>query len=132
MSVDLSKYEIVGYIDENIAKLAGIKYNGNVYAAPGVIKHIKKRHKNELTKNILDNLLDTIKDIVKNPEYVGRGNKKVGTSIEFIKKVDKNILVAADLDIKEGYLYIASLYPIKRAKIENRLNSGRIKQYKKK
>ena len=42
MSVDLSKYEIVGFVDEKISKLVNIEYTGNIYAAPGVIKHIIK------------------------------------------------------------------------------------------
>lgn len=130
MPVDLSKYEIVGCIDKKISDLANIEYQGNVYAAPGVIKHIKRRHKNELSREILDNIIDTIKVVLKQPEYVGCHNKKVGQGIEFIKKVDDNILVATELDIKEGYLYIASMYPIKQAKIDIRLNSGRIKRYR--
>ena len=48
MSVDLSKYEIVGFVDEKISKLVNIEYTGNIYAAPGVIKHIIKRHKEEI------------------------------------------------------------------------------------
>lgn len=129
MTVDLSKYEIVGYISKEIADLVNIKYQGNVYAAPGVIKHIKKRHKKELNKDILDNIIETIKDVLKQPEYVGCHDKKIGEGIEFIKNIGDNILVATELDIKEDYLYIASMYPIKQAKIENRLNSGRIKPY---
>ena len=45
MSVDLSKYEIVGFVDEKISKLVNIEYTGNIYAAPGVIKHIIKRER---------------------------------------------------------------------------------------
>lgn len=130
MPVDLSKYEIVGCINKEIADLANIEYQGNVYAAPGVIKHIKRRHKNELSEEILDNIIDTIKVVLKQPEYVGCHDKKVGGCIEFIKKIDDNILVATELDIKEGYLYIASMYPIKQAKIDTRLNGGRIKPYR--
>jgi hypothetical protein len=113
-----------------MATLANINYQGNVYAAPGVIKHIKKRHKNELSKYILDNIIDVLKIILTNPQYIGYHNKKIGKSIEFIKKIDDNILVATELDVKEGYLYVSSMYPIKQAKIETRLNSNRIKQYK--
>lgn len=32
MSVDLSKYEIVGYINKEIANLANIEYQGNKYS----------------------------------------------------------------------------------------------------
>jgi len=131
MSVDLSKYEVVGYINKDISELANIEYQGNIYAAPGVIKHIKRRHKDELSQEILDNIIDIIKYVLSNPEYIGYHSKKMGKSVEFIKKIDDTILVATELDIKEGYLYIASMYPIKQAKIDIRLNSGKIKRYNK-
>lgn len=76
------------------------------------------------------NIIDTIKFVLKQPEYVGCHDKKIGKGIEFIKKIDDNILVATELDIKEGYLYISSMYPIKQAKIDTRLNGGRIKRYR--
>lgn len=128
MSINLSNYEIVGEIGEKIADLAKINYTGNIYAAPGVVKHIKRRHKDELSDNVLNNLIEVIKVILSSPEYIGTHPKKVGESIEFIKEIDENLLVATELDVKEGYLYIASLYPITHSKIKNRLHSGRIKK----
>ncbi|MEJ8553437.1 PBECR3 domain-containing polyvalent protein [Tepidibacter sp. Z1-5] len=62
------------------------------------------------------------------PEYIGTHPKKVDTSIEFIKKINDNILVATELDIKENYIYVASMYPIHQSKIDNRVNSGRFKK----
>lgn len=56
--------------------------------------------------------------------------QRIGKGIEFIKKIDDNILVATELDIKDGYLYIASMYSIKQAKIDRGLNSGRLKKNK--
>lgn len=128
MSINLSNYEIVGEISEKIADLAKINYTGNIYAAPGVVKHIKRRHKDELSDNVLNNLIEVIKVILSSPEYIGTHPKKVGESIEFIKEIDENLLVATELDVKEGYLYIASLYPITHSKIKNGLHSGRIKK----
>ena len=86
MTVDLSKYEIVRFIDDEIANLTDCDYVGKIYAAPGVIKHIRKRHESELSEDILLNIIDTIKNVLKSPEYVGTHPKKKGTSIEFVKK----------------------------------------------
>ena len=52
MNIKLDNYEIVGEISEKAASLAKINYTGNIYAAPGVVKHIKRRHKNELSDNV--------------------------------------------------------------------------------
>lgn len=64
MNIKLDNYEIVGEISEKAASLAKINYTGNIYAAPGVVKHIKRRHKNELSDNVLNNLIEVIKVIL--------------------------------------------------------------------
>ena len=128
MEVDLSKYTVVGFIDENLADMTNCTYVGPIYAAPGVLKHIKKRHSHELSELVLENIIDTIKAVILSPEYIGAHPRKLGTSIEFVKKIDDNILVATELDIKEDYIYVASMYPINQSKIDNRIHSGRFKK----
>ncbi|MBS6025813.1 MAG: hypothetical protein KIB00_17200 [Paeniclostridium sordellii] len=128
MNDKLSTYELVGYIDKNTAELANLKYTGNVYAAPGVLKHIHKRHKHELSEYVLNNLINVIKLVVNSPEYIGHHKNKEGCGIEFIRQVDSNILVAAKFDITDEYLYIASLYPITSSKISSKLHSGKLKK----
>lgn len=128
MKVDLSKYTVVGFIDKDLATIANCSCTGEIYAAPGVVKHIKKRHSNELSEDVLSNIINTIKSILECPEYIGIHPKKIGTSIEFVKKIDNNILVATELDIKDNYIYVASMYPINQSKIDNRIHSGRFKK----
>lgn len=125
----MSTDKVVGIIDEELAELAGIKYTGKIYASSGVIKHIKKKHRGQLSKDIFNDILETIKTVLKSPEYIGSHPKKPGKSVEFVKKLDDYILVATELDTKKGYLYVSSLYAIKEAKLESRISSGRILQY---
>ncbi|UWD47307.1 PBECR2 nuclease fold domain-containing protein [Clostridioides difficile] len=125
----MSTDKVVGIIDEELAELAGIKYTGKIYASSGVIKHIKKKHRGQLSKNIFNDILETIKIVLKSPEYIGSHPKKPGKSVEFVKKLDDYILVATELDTKKGYLYVSSLYAIKEAKLESRISSGRVLQY---
>ncbi|MGX9756886.1 PBECR3 domain-containing polyvalent protein [Clostridioides difficile] len=125
----MSTDKVVGIIDEELAELAGIKYTGKIYASSGVIKHIKKKHRGQLSKNIFNDILETIKTVLKSPEYIGSHPKKPGKSVEFVKKLDDYILVATELDTKKGYLYVSSLYAIKEAKLESRISSGRVLQY---
>ncbi|MGO1004005.1 PBECR2 nuclease fold domain-containing protein, partial [Clostridioides difficile] len=80
-------------------------------------------------KDIFNDIIDTIKMVLKSPEYIGSHPKKPGKSVEFIKKIDDYILVATELDTKKEYLYVSSMYAIKEAKLESRVNSGRVKQY---
>lgn len=124
--VDLSTYTYVGTITEKLASIKNFKYPGEVYAAPGVIKHIRKKHKDEFNETILNNLLGTMKNIINNPDYVGCDPKQEGISLELIKKIEGNILLALQFDIVENYIYVASLYPVTKAKIHNRIYSNRI------
>lgn len=126
---NLDNYYIVGQVDANLADFVNFKYTGTIFAAPGVIKHIKKRHSHELNKRFLDDLISTIKVIIESPDYIGSHPKKKGTGIEFIKKLDTNFLVGVEVDLDDNYIYVATMYPIVQAKIDSRLNSGRLKKY---
>ncbi|MBW9159495.1 PBECR3 domain-containing polyvalent protein [Clostridium tagluense] len=123
--VDLSSYTHIGTITETIANIKNFKYPGDVYAAPGILKHIQK-HSEKFSEAILNDLLGTMKSILSNPDYVGCDPCEVGTSLELIKQIDDNILIALQFDIRENYIYVASLYPVTESKISNRLYSNRI------
>jgi len=122
---DISTYTHVGTITENIANIKNFKYPGEVYAAPGLIKHIQK-HTDKFSEAILNDLFGTMKSILSTPDYVGCDPKQEGTSLELIKKIDDSILIALQFDITEKYIFVASLYPVTEAKIHNRLYSKRI------
>jgi hypothetical protein len=120
-----SKYISIGTITEKIAKTKNFKYPGKVYAAPGIIKHIQK-HKDKFSQTISNDLLTTMENILDKPDYVGCAPDKEGTSLELIKKIGDNMLLALQFDTTDNYIYVASLYPITEAKLNNRLNSKRI------
>src|SRR5659263_353123 len=106
---DISTYTHVGTITEKIANIKNFKYPGEVYAAPGIIKHIQK-HKDEFSEAILKDLFGTMNIIISNPDYVGCNPNQEGTSLELIKEIDDNILIALQFNIIENYIYVASLY----------------------
>lgn len=122
---DTSKYTLIGTITARIASIKNFKYQGEVYAAPGILKHIKK-HNSKFSQAILNDLLGTMQLILSNPDYVGCDPDEEGTSLELIKKIDNNILLALQFDTKDNYIYVASLYPITEGKLNNRLHSKRI------
>lgn len=125
---DISTYTHVGTITKEIANIKNFKYPGEVYAAPGIIKHILK-HKDKLSEAILKDLFGTMKIILSNPDYVGCDPKQVGISLELIKKIEGNILIALQFNITENYIYVASLYPVTESKIHNRLYSNRLVKF---
>ncbi len=94
----------------------------DIYLYPGVKKHIKKNHSDYIQ------YFDRISDIISMPDFIGK-HPKIESSIEFIKVFDENILVSVNLDKKNGYLYVSSLYDVKQGKIERRLNSGRLVKF---
>ena len=123
-------YRKVGRINTSVAEQLGFAFDGCVYASPGVINHIKKHHGKQLTKNVKDNLLKVIENIIEYPDYIGVDRRR-GTvgAIEFVKKVDNILLLGLEIDVDEKYIYVATLYPITKSKINSRLFNGRLVIY---
>ena len=92
-------YKRVGYFKEIMAENLGIKFTGTIYASPGVIKHIRKRHGKHLSKKIANNLIEYMREIIESPDYIGVYKlTETGTNIELIKKVDTNILIGIEIN----------------------------------
>ncbi len=95
---------------------------GIVYQSKGLPIHIQKHHANCLS------YIPAISSIIANPDYIGV-NPKEPDSIELVKQLGANILVAVKLDKAKGHLYVASLYDITSAKLQARIMSGRLKPF---
>ena len=120
MNEDIFK---IGDIDEQYNKVLDSNFSLlPIYQSKGFIKHIQKRHPNCLK------YIDNISNILSTPDYIGSKDEK---SIELIKKIDNNILLALNIDKNNQYFYVASLYDVTESKINNRLNSGQLKKYEK-
>ena len=127
MKREYKAYKKVGKIKISISELLEIDLPRIVYASPGVINHIKKRHGRQLTKKIKDNIIDSIEKIIKEPECVGLNYRRGNGSLELIKKVDNiNLLLALEIDLEQQYIYVATMYPITLSKMNARIYSGRL------
>lgn len=128
MRREYKAYKKVGKIKISISELLGLDLPRNIYASPGVINHIKKRHGRQFTKKIKDNVADIIEKVIKEPEYVGRDYRRAaGGSLELIKKVDNIILLLGlEVDLEENYIYVATMYPITLSKMNSRIYRGRL------
>ncbi|WP_304429299.1 PBECR2 nuclease fold domain-containing protein [Romboutsia ilealis] len=75
--------------------------------------------------------IDYIPDIIDNPDYIGINPNENGTeSIEPIKRYRDNVMIGIKLDKDNDYLYVSTMHDIQEAKIQRRLHSGRIKEFK--
>ncbi len=95
---------------------------GDILRSSGLLVHLRKHHPDEMQN------LSYIPEIIAAPDYIGH-HPKEPDSIELVKVIEKNIMVCVKLDKKDGYLYVASVFSISDGKLQNRLNSGRLKKY---
>ncbi len=127
MRKEYKAYKKVGKLKKSIGELLKLDFPEFVYASPGVIKHIKKRHGRQLTKRVKDNIIEIVEDIIKEPEYVGITCKDGKKSVELIKKMDKIfLLLGLDIDYQDNYIYVATLYPINESKVQSKLFNNRL------
>jgi phage-Barnase-EndoU-ColicinE5/D-RelE like nuclease3 len=116
-----SKIQTVGYLRQDIIDLLGIPLPAKeILMYPGAIKHMKKRPEH------FEMYFQRIPDIINNPDYIGVHPSELN-SIEFVKVLEGNVLVAVKLDPK-GYLYLSSMYELTPSKVPKRLKSGRLIQ----
>lgn len=95
----------------------------DIFRSKGLPAHMVKRKHFGCLKYI-----DYLPEIIENPDYVGVNPNESDTSIEFIKKYSKNVLVGVKLEKDGQYLYVSSMYDVQDSKISRRLFSGRIKE----
>lgn len=117
------KLFVVGeYIEEfNIATGQALPC-GAVYQSAGLSAHIQKRHPDEI------GLIRHVPEVIQKPDFIGT-NPREPYSVELVKLLEKNVMVCIKLDMKHSYLYVASVYSINEAKLNNRVQSGRLKPF---
>ncbi|MCQ2968870.1 MAG: hypothetical protein MJ191_01885 [Clostridium sp.] len=119
-------YKRVGYLKRRIANMIGIDFTGIIYASPGVLKHINKRHGKQFNTKSNDTIIMWMKDIIKNPDYIGvYTNKRGQTAVQIIKRMYRSILIGIQID-REKNIYVATMYPISEEKINSKLKSGKL------
>jgi len=116
----------LGRITDEIIDLLGLTINQkDIIIWRDRFSYIDK-HKNEFDNE--EQYIEHVKaipDVIRNPEYVGVHPN--GKSIEFIKKIDKNLMIAVRIN-KKGNLVFRTSYPIKDSKLNNYISSGRVKK----
>ncbi|MGL5352923.1 MAG: PBECR2 nuclease fold domain-containing protein, partial [Clostridium sp.] len=86
---------------------------------------------NHLSRKVTTNIFEVIKTIINDPDYIGIYESLEGKiSVEIIKKINVNILVGVEIDEEKEYIYVSTMYPITDAKIESKLYSGKLIEWK--
>ncbi|QXE18855.1 PBECR2 nuclease fold domain-containing protein [Clostridium sp. 001] len=117
-----NEVQVVGNLEQKYINMANSNVpSGEVRMNPGAIKHIKKKHPDDFKK-----YFQNIPEIIESPDYVGQ-NPKEKDSIELVKVIDGDVLVAVKLD-PSGHLYFSSMYLLAPSKVPKRLKSGRLKK----
>lgn len=88
-----------------------------IYHSKGLLAHLHKR-KHFVAAKYINNL----QDIILHPDYAGYYN---GT-IELIKCYADNIFISIKLDAKRNQYYIATMFEVRRSKIDSYVRSGRL------
>ena len=113
----------VGEYIERFNELTGQEIPcGPIYQSHGLAIHVKNHHPGE------ESVLDHIEEVIEQPDYVGK-HPKEENSVELVKQIDGNIMVCIKLDVRNGYLFVASMFKISNGKLNNRIHSGRLKPY---
>lgn len=88
----------------------------------GLKKHVEKRHPECVE------YLQYLPFIIAHPDYIGINPNELGTSFELVKVFDKNIQIGIKLDVKDDYLYVATLHSITNGKLQHGIENGRLKK----
>lgn len=94
-----------------------------VFQSVGLEKHIRKRHPECV------GYLQYLPHIIERPDYVGVNPHESGTSFELVKRIGQNMQVGIKLDVKNDYLYVATLHSITDGKLKHGAENGRLKKF---
>ena len=124
------KVTVIGKLTKEIIELLEIEIDEekNIIIWKDRIKYIEKHKSDFDSEEEWKEHVEAIPEIIANPDYVGIHPS--GKSIEFIKKIKENMLVAVRLTNKKT-LNFRSSYPISEKKLQTYLKSGTLKSVNK-
>ena len=95
--------------------MIGIDFTGIIYASPGVLKHINKRHGKQFNTKSNDTIIMWMRDIIEKPDYIGvYTNKRGQTAVQIIKRMYRTILVGVEIERKNIYMLQLCILSVKR------------------
>lgn len=100
----------VGRLNSKIDKLVGKTIsNIDIFRSKGLLTHLLKRKHYTAAK-----YLDYLPEVLQTPDYVGY----IGGVVELVKLFKEDIFVSVKLDSSRDLYYIATMFDVKKSKIE--------------
>ncbi len=88
-----------------------------IFRSKGLLAHLIKKNHFQAAK-----YLDDLPEIITNPDYIGLN----GTSFEMVKCYKENIFITIKLDVKKNQYFVATMFDIKKGKLDSYVESGRL------
>ncbi len=108
----------IAHYNTDLNSILGVEYNNfEIYRSKGLMTHLIKRKHFVAAKYI-----DFLADIIRYPDYAGCYNG----NIELVKCYKDNIFISIKLDEKKSKYYVATVFEVKKGKIESYIKSGRL------
>ena len=115
----IDKLIYIGEFNTQLNTIIGTSFNSfSIYRSKGLLAHlIKQKH------YVASKYIDYLPDIINDPDFAGVYK---GT-IEMVKVYKDNIFISIKLDEKNGYYYVATIFDVKKSKIDSYVRSNRLK-----
>lgn len=125
-----SETKIVGYVSKKVVEELNLKeqIGKAIKMTPSLIEHIAKHSKEYKSVDSSLYTLANLSDIINDPEFIYYNRKN--NSIEYYKKQQDYVCAIVKITNKKN-LFMASVYPVKKSKIDNRLERQNWENYKK-
>lgn len=112
---------LLGFLSEKKPEFVRRIKNKKIFMWSERLDHIEK-HKNDFCDSeTFDKYVEMIPEIINKPDVIGIRDKD--SSIQFIKEMDDNVLVAVRLNTK-GNLSFRTMYPITDSQKETYIRKG--------
>ena len=116
----------VGDFDTRINEKLNTKITAEkIYRSTGLAIHLKNHNHLNALKYI-----DRIPDMIYHPDYIGVNPNEKGQSFEIVKRYGENMLLGIKVNVSDNTLYVSTLHEIAESKLQRRLYSGRLVEFK--
>lgn len=119
MSKSDNKLILVAKYNTELNSIINMDFDAfTIYRSKGLLTHlINSKH------YVAAKYIDFLPDIINKPDYAGYYNNH----IELVKCYRDSIFISIKLDAKNNHYYVATIFDIKKSKIDSYVNSGRLK-----
>ena len=117
----------IGKLNSKVIEILQIELGeADILLGVDKIKYIEKHKYKFKSDEEYKRHVESVPDIIANPDYIAV--HPTGQSIEYIKQIDEIMIVAVRVRAK-GVLWVKSVFPISKQKLETYIRSGSTKKY---